>query len=54
MIRKKRKELVGVDIGLKLELVEAVRLGETPGRLEVLGEVVDLFDGAEEGRVDGL
>lgn len=39
---------------LELELVEAVAPGETPRGLEVLAQVVDLFDGCDEGRVDGL
>lgn len=34
--------------------MEAVALGKAPRRLEVLGEVVDLLDGLEDGGVDGL
>jgi hypothetical protein len=39
---------------LELELVEAVALGETPGRLEVTAQVLDLRDGGKKGRVDRL
>lgn len=39
---------------LELELVEAVAPGETPRGLEVLAQVVDLLDGCEKSRVDGL
>lgn len=39
---------------LELELVESVTLGKTPRRLQVLGKVVNLFDGSDKSSVNGL
>jgi hypothetical protein len=39
---------------LELELVNLVTPGEAEGRLQVLGEVVDLLDVGKESGINGL
>jgi hypothetical protein len=39
---------------LELKLVESITLGKTPGCFQVLGEVVDLLDGLENGSINSL